>query len=663
MTGVLATQRNRHAYLRHIDLILANAGFGVGIGYMSNLAFVSYESPFAPCGGIAAVMRHLPRVAKEISDQHIVVITPWHEKAWQRTPTAAELGSIQIPWGIYDIDVQVMLDSTSLGVDYYFLKPGRMVVSERHAHPFEGAVGNLGLHMMFVERGQSRDSFPSLDEAPLFDGSPHPYRTKDHATLVRDSLFFGVAVIRSLPLIAPGVWTLFLQDWETATTALAAAGSAITEHVRCILTLHNSYDSGGLSGPLEILGIDAALCSGQGDLEAASILERALPLVSRQILTVSAQFSEDLTEDLLQSRVIGRQLAPLIRGRVVGVDNGPFAPTLGEELRSARSPDTINLLTAKSGALADAKIGKHEDFFKWKNARREYFCKVLANYKFDEPAFPPRDVPEAVRRNWKPLWGDRARFLQRNKPEVPCFVTGGRDDSRQRGHDVAVAAAEQFLSTGGDALFIFPVIPGDEELEGLRFLYDRACRSDGRIIVLPFIFREGYLAALEGAAYGIFPSLYEPFGGASDIYSQATLAIARATGGLVQQVVPLRAARCYSHAVGREVNSWHSFSSRPTGLLYREELDEEAAIIAWEGINAAGYAVNGSDRVDQRRQFVVFQRMQRELLNAIYDAVRIWNNPGLYVEMVLRGMAHIESTFSWYRAAREYLRAVDEYSN
>jgi glycogen synthase len=608
-------------------------------------------------------MRHLPRVAKEISDQRTVVITPWHEKAFRRTPTATEVGSLQVPCGIHDIEVHVMFDSSSFGVDYYFLKPGRMVVSERHAHRFEGAVRNLGLHMMFVKRGQSRDMFPSLDEVPLFDGSPHPYRTKDHATLVRDSLFFGVAVIRSLPVILPGEWILFLQDWETATTAMAAAGSAMAKNVHCILTLHNSYDSGGLLGPLEIFGINVGLCSGQGDLEAPSILERALPLVSHHIFTVSAQFSEDLTDDVLQSRVIGPQLAPLIRGRIRGVDNGPFAPTLEEELGSARSQDDIDRLTAKSGALVDAKVGNHERFFEWKNARREYFCEVVANYKFDEPDFPPRDLPEDVRRNWKPFWGDRARFLQRGRLGVPWFVIGGRDDSRQRGHDVAAAAAQQFLSVGGDALFIFPVIPGDEELEGLRFLYDRARDSDGRIIVLPFPFQEGYLAALEGAAYGIFPSLYEPFGGASDIYSQATLAIARATGGLVQQVVPLRAARCYSHAVDREVSAWHSVSARPTGLLYREELDEEAAIIAWEKINAAGYAVDSSDRVDQRKQFVVFQRMQRELLNAIYDAVRIWNNPRLYVEMVLGGMAHIESTFSWYRAAGEYLRAIEEYSN
>ena len=37
-------------------------------------------------------------------------------------------------------------------------------------------------------------------------------------------------------------------------------------------------------------------------------------------------------------------------------------------------------------------------------------------------------------------------------------------------------------------------------------------------MVLPFIFVEGYRAALQGAAFGVMPSLYEPFGMANEFY-------------------------------------------------------------------------------------------------------------------------------------------------
>jgi glycogen synthase len=210
-------------------------------------------------------------------------------------------------------------------------------------------------------------------------------------------------------------------------------------------------------------------------------------------------------------------------------------------------------------------------------------------------------------------------------------------------------------------LFIFLVIPGDEEIEGLRFLYDLACGSDGRVIVLPFIFREGYLVALEGAAFGIFPSLYEPFGGANEYYLLGTVGIARATGGLVQQIVPVRDARCYSHAVHSAVIGWHDFSANPTGFLYRESYDD-GTLVSWQVINDGEYVIagiNGPDRVTQRQDLAVFKGMVRELRCAIADAERIYREkPALYTQLALDGMSYIERTFSWYRASQEYIRAV-----
>lgn len=46
----------------------------------TKLAFVTYETPFAPSGGIAAVMGHLPAFVKKASQFEAIVLTPYHHK-------------------------------------------------------------------------------------------------------------------------------------------------------------------------------------------------------------------------------------------------------------------------------------------------------------------------------------------------------------------------------------------------------------------------------------------------------------------------------------------------------------------------------------------------------------------------------------------------------
>jgi glycogen synthase len=265
---------------------------------VAKLAFVAYESPFAPAGGIAAVIRQLPATAKEISAQHTVVITPWHEKCWRLKPNPTEFGSILVPFGTRDITVQVMHESSPFGTDYYFIKPETNTLADTHLEP--GVVYGMGYEALQAEL---QEILRGWLRAPIFGGSPHPYRTGNHSILVRDSLLFGAAVIRALPVIAPGSWVLFLQDWETATAALAATAVPMVNRVRSVLTLHNSYDSEGIAAPLlRVFGIDPLLCPGDGNLEAASILERALPIVDRHIFTVSTQLPTTLLKISCKAR-------------------------------------------------------------------------------------------------------------------------------------------------------------------------------------------------------------------------------------------------------------------------------------------------------------------------------------------------------------------------
>jgi len=453
------------------------------------------------------------------------------------------------------------------------------------------------------------------DDQRLFAGQRHPYDVSA-ADLLRDALFFGSAVSRALHVIAPGQrWNLLLQDWESATAALALADQPGTH--RAFLTLHNSYDVGVSANDLWRVGINPNACPGE------TILQRALAVSERPVFTVSEQFGFDFTEDVLQNRVMAPQLQEILKPRLIGIDNGPFTDL-------AIDPEVVS----------DAVAGRTSRLREWKQTHRQAFLKALA-------AFEPGEE--------RPLWGRLDLF---DAGHAPWFVMAGRDDARQKGYDVAAHAAGTFLDQGGDARFLFFPIPGDEGHDGLAFLHKLAERFPQRVLVFPFLFREGFLSALRGADFGVMPSLYEPFGMANEFYLNGTIAIGRSTGGLVQQIVPLRAAAAFSRSVQARAERWHASSALPTGLLFREVDGMLSEASDWSHINAGAYerGSNGLDRVQERSRYPLFRSMAFELKLAIEDGVRITKQPGLYYQMLTQGIAHIQQTFSWERAANEYLR-------
>jgi glycogen synthase len=242
----------------------------------------------------------------------------------------------------------------------------------------------------------------------------------------------------------------------------------------------------------------------------------------------------------------------------------------------------------------------------------------------------------------------------------------GRDDPRQKGYDVAAAAIEDYLVVNHGkpdcAQFLFFPIPGDEGLPGLEFLKALAGRFREDVIAFPFIWVAGFTAALQGAAYGLMPSLYEPFGMANEFYlAGGCVGIGRATGGNLEQIVPLRATSAASRAVRTRADRYHALSAHPTGILFREKDEIASALRDWRGINDAQYDKTGASptRVQQRRSYAVFQEMARELQIAIEGGIRIYRQePELYFRMLAEGIAHIQRTFSWQRAGQEYARKV-----
>jgi glycogen synthase len=156
----------------------------------------------------------------------------------------------------------------------------------------------------------------------------------------------------------------------------------------------------------------------------------------------------------------------------------------------------------------------------------------------------------------------------------------------------------------------------------------------------------------KAAAFGLMPSLYEPFGMANEIALAGALPIGRATGGIAQQVVPLRAAACFSPAVEERVRPYALPASAPTGLLWREPDGVTQRVACWNDFNSTGFAA--SLRSQWRND--LFDAMVSEMYVALVDAVELWSDLTRYARMVAAGIDHLRANFSWSRAASTYLR-------
>lgn len=561
------------------------------------ISFVTYESPWFPAGGIAAVMGQMPGAVQSAGKLPTIVITPFHEKAIKIPTLKMELiRTIRMDYGKTSVFVNVL--KYAAGCPWFFLR---------------------------IDDSNNFDP-------PFFNGDRHPYDVAKKV-LLRDSLLFGAATVEVLPIIANYLeidpekveWNLIAQDWE-ASTALLAFKSQGVSHGRLHLTLHNSYDEFAAAADFSLVGINPALCPGD------TILHRALSIAEQPVFTVSEQFALDFTHDLLQREVMAPQLQTLLNSTpIVGVDNGPFKSCAVDPAH-----------------LRDAAIGNYNPLKEWKAGNRSKALSAL-------DAHTPTDKD--------PIWGEKSKF---RRDDSPWFVMAGRDDPRQKGYDVAAAAIEDYLERHHKephcAQFLFFPIPGDEALPGLEFLKVLAGKYPEDVLVFPFIWIAGFTAALQGATYGLMPSLYEPFGMANEFYfAGGCVGIGRATGGNLEQIVPLRATAACSRAVRIRADQYHALSAHPTGILFREMDEITTASDDWRGINDAKYIIGGGEpsRVKQRRRYAVFQEMANELRIAIEDGIRVYGQETeLYYRMLAEGIAHIRRTFSWERVGQEYARKV-----
>jgi glycogen synthase len=210
------------------------------------------------------------------------------------------------------------------------------------------------------------------------------------------------------------------------------------------------------------------------------------------------------------------------------------------------------------------------------------------------------------------------------------------------------------------ARFIFTVIPGDEGLEGLDFMKQLAEERPGDVCVFPHrVVKDVFTALREGCSFMVMGSMYEPFGAASEAYLCGMPVVARATGGLAQQVAPhplcLDRENVLSLDGRRVVKLYHTARCKPTGILYREQASFADEVEGWRTIIDCRYwEMNPKGlRTEDRSRTMLYQGMQNSAAEALTLATELYRDENAYAEMITNSLGMLKK-FSWKKAVTRY---------
>ncbi len=469
--------------------------------------------------------------------------------------------------------------------------------------PFAGR--SVPVTLLEHVRGGVRWVLPHSENFFLAEGGSSgtdPYLYGNPGQLLSDSLFFCAALPHVLAALGLRDNVIgHLQDWETASAALtlkAALLDGVLGSAAVVLTSHNPYDQGLPWHALQSISHR----SYQGLERLHTVYQYMLPLTDAPITTVSRTFAEELCHDPLQCEVFADHLQGVFRRHgLIGVDNGLFGemqpPYPTREVRAAETGDPAGILQRKL-------------------QKRRAMLTALAAYRDD------RIVGHLDGGEGAPLTG-----LADN---VPVFLMFGRLDPAQKGFDVLCRAIEA-LPRGRTRWIFTPIVSSAAPRAFFDDLAELAADRPGEVVVYPFRMEQGYREAMAGASYAVMPSLYEPFGGATEPYLAGTPVVARATGGLVQQVTDI------------DVDPQSG-----TGIVYREHGD------------AAGWrAVQAAITPAQRMTVPIYGAMVASLAAALTRAADIYRaEPVHYGRMLAAGYSRAEQ-FSWERTAAEYQKVYE----
>ena len=486
-------------------------------------------------------------------------------------------------------------------------KPDRVKKLETRLVPF----GVKGISVVLYEHVCRGARWILLRADGFFDAAggaarTDPYIHEDPRKLLTDSLLASAIIPHALAALGLDENVIVhVQDWELAPAALTvkeAVLDGVLKSAAVVLTSHNPYDHGLSSDALVLLTARRH----HHPTPASSVYQCMIPLTDAPVNTVSENFARELTTDPLQLQYFADHLQTVFKNHgLIGVDDGVFGPL--EEVYSK---------TAMRRMAKD----KPKTILAEKKAKRKAMLGELGQYE---------DI-----RMLGGLDGGAGKPLAKLPDDVPVFFMFGRLDPGQKGFDVFARAIEA-MPRGRARYVLAPIVAGAAKpyLDDLVTLGDT---HQGEVAIYPFRMARGYMELMAGATYAVMPSLYEPFGAATEPYLSGTPVVARATGGLVQQVVDIGADPLHG-----------------TGLLFREDVAGlEDLGGQWKKVQRAG---GPAERMEQP----LYSAVVDALVAALTRACGIYQDePPSYARMLscLYGQA---AKFSWDRTVRGYQAMYD----
>lgn len=532
-----------------------------------NIVFCSFESRFARSGGLAAVTKiMLPYLKKLENVQRVILLTPFYPNINPDKPLKNT-----------GLNFNVVFDNHTVSVEIFTLNDAE----------------NGGVEEYYLKAEDFFDAANDIDD-PYGYCSERPGCNEE--TIRYNALFFCKAV----PLAAHKLGlteniVFHLQEWQTTLVSLTAK-EALTQNLLtsccCILTLHNPFDSWISWEELAHLQSDYPIFRHpiSRNRSGLTALQLGLRLIDGPVATVSRHFAGELTDDQLQAGHFAPHLQDFFKKNgVYGVNNGLFI----------RFPEEYSPPDLTCDQIRDIK-----------NKKRKELINVLTSYH------PPEQFGELT---WK--GGSIANLPD----EVPLLVMSGRLDPFQKGFDILLRALEKMEREE------FKVIlsPLPLKKSDLDYFHEIACKCKGDVTVFPIRMEAGYAELQTGGTFGVMPSIYEPFGAAIEYMVSGTVTIARATGGLVDQIHDQR----------------YGFLFRENPFSYTLENIREFAA--------------ASDIVQIRKRNPWAQSMAESLYKKIREAAHIYRTqPERYYQMIQQGFLRARS-FTWERAAAEYLNIIN----
>ncbi|MDH4027205.1 MAG: glycogen/starch synthase [Nitrospirota bacterium] len=537
---------------------------------IDNVVLCSFENRFARSGGLATVMLNILPYIKEVNKvPEVLLVTPFYPAFISRDQVK--------PTGI---KFNVIYNTRTVAVEIY-----RYTL--KYTHPAKGSVTEYYLKAegFFSSGKKIRDPYLYIENDV----------NGNNAAINDNALFFSKAVPQAMKALGITKDILFhLHEWQTALISLTAKQAMLDktlESCATVQTMHNSFDS---AIPRPHL---ARLTARPGRPRTTGIpawgmtaYQTGLQLTDGPVTTVSDNFAKEFTTDTLQTEHFAPHLQSIFRtSGVHGVNNGMF---------SAFSPKFPRREKHTLKEVREIKL---------KNRRA--LLNVLSRYR------PAERFGELTYK------GGTIRYLP---DDIPVVAMSGRLDTSQKGFDILLRAIEKFAE---DEIKVV-LTPMPVKRDDLDYFYEVACKCRGNLTVFSAKMQKGYSELQAGATFGIMPSIYEPFGAAVEYMAGGTVVIARATGGLIDQL------------------------DSSCGFLYRE-----SAVFYTPG-NIEAYIRSGNI-MQARKANPLAQNMADNLYEVLKKAADLYKNkPDRYYEMIQNGFKKAAG-FSWESSAREYYQAYE----